>query len=278
MNRTVAAVLVLLCTACGSNEHHGVGIVKDARPDLRQVLLQHDDIPGLMPAMTMNFDVADPALLDGVAPGDQVRFTVQADGSHYRIVAIEPLQVSGDETHPQTDTAEGFDDVAPQDDPAPPFALTDQDGNSVSITSLRGTSVLLDFVYTRCPGPCPVLTSMHVALQKAIPEALQSSVRFVSISLDPSNDTPAAMRDYAVARGADLTGWSFLTGEPAQVDAVLESYGVGAVREASGQIQHIVVTFLIDGRGRIAKRYFGLDHDTKEYLHDLSRVTRESSG
>jgi protein SCO1/2 len=108
-----------------------------------------------------------------------------------------------------------------------------------------------------------------VQLQRQLPEALRRRVRFVSISLDPERDTPAALRAYALARGADFAGWSFLTGEPSRVASVLESYGVGTLREPNGEIEHVVVSFLIDAHGRIAKRYFGLDHPPDEYLRDL---------
>ena len=77
-----------------------------------------------------------------------------------------------------------------------------------------------------------------------------------------------------MARGADLSRWSFLTGEPQAVDSVLKSYGVGTVRDGDNEIQHVVVTFLIDGREQITKRYFGLDHDVNEYLRDLSMAVR----
>jgi protein SCO1/2 len=169
--------------------------------------------------------------------------------------------------------ADGF---APTRDPAPDFALTDQDGKPVTLASLHGRVVLLDFVYTSCPGPCPILTSKHVALQKALPEAERARVRLVSVSLDPARDTPEALRRYASARGADLAGWSFLTGPPPDVSAVVESYGVGTIAKPDGEIEHVVVTYLLDPDGRIAKRYFGLEHDTDELLRDVTSLAGTS--
>jgi len=133
--------------------------------------------------------------------------------------------------------------------------------------------VLLDFIWTRCPGPCPILTGLHVKLQQQLPPALRERTQFVSISLDPVRDTPAVLRDYAKTRGADLAGWSFLTGPPDEVDAVIKSYGVGSAKAPDGQIEHVVATFLIDGAGRIARRYIGLEgHDPAELLRDLERL------
>jgi protein SCO1/2 len=138
------------------------------------------------------------------------------------------------------------------------------------LDALRGSIVLLDFVYTECNGPCPVSTSARVQLQKSLPDDLRQQLHFVSISLDPLRDTPEKLRGYALERGADLANWSFLTGDPQDVDSVLRSYGVGVVREPEGDIQHVVVAFLIDPQGRITKRYFGLEHDTSEFIRDLS--------
>ena len=114
-----------------------------------------------------------------------------------------------------------------------------------------------------------MLTSAHVTLQRSLPPELRARTRFVSISLDPVRDTPMALRAYGLARGADLTGWSFLTGPPEAVAAVVKAYGVGTVRRPDGQIDHLVATFLIDGEGQIAQRFIGLEHEPEELLRAL---------
>jgi protein SCO1/2 len=97
-------------------------------------------------------------------------------------------------------------------------------------------------------------------------------VRFVSISLDPENDTPEALAKYARERGADLEGWSFLTGPKADVEEVVRRYGVGTLRAADGTIDHLVATFLVDGNGKIARRWLGLDHTLDEMRAEIARV------
>lgn len=269
MSRRVAALAAALLAACGPPLHEGTGVVQEVDANLRQVVIAHDAIEDLMPAMTMNFDVANVELLAGLAPGDRLRFRIASAEGRYRIVAIDEIEAGDGRAG---GTSGGLAAVAPEDDPAPGFALVDQDGRDVSLASLRGRWVLLDFVYTTCPGPCPILTGVHVDVQRGLPSALRERVRFVSISLDPTRDTPEKLRAYGAARGADLAGWSFLTGPETAVDAVLRSYGVGTVLEPDGELEHVVVTFLIDDEGRIRKRYFGLDHDVAEYLRDLARL------
>jgi len=248
--------------------YHARGVVEDVQPEIGQVLIAHEDIEGLMPAMTMNFDVPDKALLARLEHGQAIDFEVEFTGKAYRVT-----DATVRESGVATSGGGQLGAIKPVDDPAPAFRLTDQDGNPRALEDFRGQLVLLDFIFTRCPGPCPILTGLHVKLQRELSPELRARTRLVSISLDPLRDTPAVLREYAQKRGADLANWSFLTGEQGEVDAVLKSYGVGSVRTADGQIEHVVVTFLIDGNGQIVRRYLGLDgHDPKELLRDIARL------
>lgn len=240
------------------------GIVRGVDPESGQVLIAHQPIEGLMDAMTMSFAVADPAVLALLGEGQTVTFVVVFDGESYR---ADEIVVTGSTTGGSR--GPGFEGLADVGDPAPHFELTDQGGSPVSLASLRGGPVVLDFVYTSCPGPCPILTATHVALQRGLEPALRSRTRFVSISLDPSRDTPEALRAYARAHGADLRSWSFLTGPVDTVGDVVARYGVGSLPGEGGEIEHISVTFLIDSEGRIAHRYLGLDHEAGQLAADL---------
>lgn len=257
-----------LAAGCGPRVREGLGTVVGVDADRRQIVLAHEAIEDWMPAMTMSFDVAESVALAGLAPGARVRFHVEVDERTLRIVSLETLGPGAGDVA----SGGGLAAVVAEADPAPPFALLDQDGREVSLASLRGAVVLLDFVYTSCPGPCPILTSKHVEVQRALLEPARARVRFVSISLDPARDTPEALRSYAQARGADLGHWSFLTGAPDTVAAVLASYGVGTVAQPDGEIEHVVATFLIDAEGNIAKRYFGLEHPRDQLVRDLTML------
>jgi protein SCO1/2 len=255
----------------GPGVYDAHGVVESVNREYGQVVIHHDDIPGLMPEMTMSFDVPDPAVLAQLQPRQVVDFQLEFTGSAYRVIAATPRGDAAALGH----EGASFDGVVPRGDPAPPFRLVDQDGNPLALADLRGKAVLLDFVYTACPGPCPILTGLHVEVQRALDPALRDRVRLVSVSLDPRNDTPAKLREYARQRGADTANWSFLTGAAEDVDAVLRAYGVGSARQPDGTIAHLVVTFLIDGEGQIVQRFIGLDgHDPEQVRADLERVAR----
>jgi cytochrome oxidase Cu insertion factor (SCO1/SenC/PrrC family) len=85
------------------------------------------------------------------------------------------------------------------------------------------------------------------------------------------------MAEYGRARGADLERWTFVTGPEDQVAEVIFSYGVGSTRAEDGTIEHLVVTFLIDGRGRIVKRYMGLEHEPEALARDLEDLAADAA-
>ncbi len=100
----------------------------------------------------------------------------------------------------------------------PEFALATQDDKPYSRKNLQGDITIVDFMFTRCPFICPLLT----AKMKHMTERLQGTgVRFLSVSVDPERDTPAALREYASAYGADLTRWTFATGDWATVKSIV---------------------------------------------------------
>ncbi|MEE8558730.1 MAG: SCO family protein, partial [Myxococcota bacterium] len=160
------------------------------------------------------------------------------------------------------------------DEVAPPYQLIDEQGREFALSDLRGKAVVLDFIFTRCAGPCPILTSSHVTLQRSLPREVATRTHFVSISVDPEHDTPSDLRRYAKERGADLGSWSFLTGDATTVHDVLKRYYVGTT-PADGNLVHTVATYLITPNGHIASLYMGLEHDPAHLLQDLKQLLKD---
>jgi protein SCO1/2 len=267
--RGLALAAALGLFACGRDTFDASGVVRAVRAEERQVTIEHSAIAGLMPAMTMSFDVADAALLAGLAPGQFVEFTIVRRAGRFEIVALE---APGSGEADVVGASGGGDPLAGAGEPAPDFALLDQDARPLSLAALRGKVVLLDFVFTRCPGPCPILTGIHRDVRDGLSAADRSAVQLVSVTLDPEYDTPEVLRAYASARRIETDGWSFATGPAADVNAVAHAYGVGSVRAPSGEIEHTVATFLIDRDGRIARRYLGLSHEPAAIRADIERL------
>ncbi len=290
--RRVLTVAILggALAGCGpqTDNYDAAGTAKRIDAPARQITIAHDEIRGFMPAMTMNFDVAEGVPLTGIRAGDSVRFRLERSATRLRITRIERAEgassssalvargTSGGERGESGEGGEheaGEEDLAPlRTETAPEIRLLDQDGRAFTLSSLRGKAVLLDFIFTRCTGPCPILTSAHVRLQRRLGERLRGKMRFVSVSIDPEYDTPGRLRAYALAQGADLGSWSFLTGTAQEVARILEAYHVGRVRDSDGGLNHTVVTYLIDAEGRIRRPYLGLEVPPDQILADLSEA------
>ena len=258
------SALLLACGVSSSEVYEVTGLVEAVDADAAQVKIAHGDIPGFMPAMTMNFDVASPELLEGVAPGARVRFQLERSATNLLILGLEVT------AEPEA----GFRSAPPVPTPeiAPDFELVGHDGEAFALSGLRGRAVFMDFIFTTCPGPCPVLTASHVRLQRRLPPELAERTHFVSVSLDPETDTPERLRRYAGKHRADLSRWTFATGDPERVQAVLDAYGIGRVRTPDGQIDHLVISFLISPGGEIVGRYPGLQKSEPALIADLRRT------
>jgi len=274
--RAFAFVVVAAClSGCDRGEDGGPGryaahgIVEDIDLENGQILIDHEDVEGLMPAMTMNFVVADRELLESLAPGQVIDFEIHFTGRSYEVVEASVV----DEAR-EKDGWRKLGDGLVRTSAAPPFDLIDQSGRAVSLESLGDRVLLVDFIYTSCPGPCPVQTSIQVALQRRIPAPLRDDVHFVSISLDPEVDRPEIMQAYALARGADLSNWSFLTGPSAGVDEVIRAWGVGSIRKDDGTIDHTLVRFLVKD-GRVVERYWTSDRSDEQLFADFTSLANE---
>lgn len=158
--------------------------------------------------------------------------------------------------------------------PAPAFVLIDQSGQRVSLADLRGKVLALTFIYTTCRDTCPVLTAKMVAMQHRLGPDFGAKVRFVSITVEPEIDTPPVLAAYARAYGADLAGWSFLTGSAADVQEVVRRYGAFARRARPGEVDHLFLTSLIDTRGMLRVQYLGTRFSAEEMLSDLRSLVR----
>jgi protein SCO1/2 len=173
------------------------------------------------------------------------------------------------------EAAHGEEQRLPTIGAAPDFALTSQDGAEVTLASLRGKVVAVAFIYASCPDVCPMLTDKMARVQDALGADFGAEVAFLSITTDPEHDTPAVLKEYAEAFDANLAGWIFLTGEPAAVRDVAHRYGVAVVKAAGGQVDHTLLTTLIDRQGTMRVQYLGYRFDEEEFQRDLESLVNE---
>ena len=162
-----------------------------------------------------------------------------------------------------------------QADCLPDVMLLDQNGRNLSLASLKGKPALIDFVYTTCHGPCPMLTSKLALIAERLGPQLGSKVTLVSITLDPEHDHPAELSEYARSHGADKSGWLFLTGSPAQIEQVLAAYKLYRRREADGSVTHMVSAFLLGPDGRQVRIYNAIEVKPETVTADIETLLRQ---
>jgi protein SCO1 len=153
---------------------------------------------------------------------------------------------------------------------APAFSLIDQNERTITDQDLHGQVWVAAFIFTRCAGPCPMMTEKMALLQEKVPD---SNVRLVSFSLDPDYDTPAVLREYGEAFGADQRRWHFLTGDRPQILKVAADMRITAMvgYESEEDIIHADYFILIDPEGRIRGYYRGTEDE------ELARLAADAA-
>ena len=163
----------------------------------------------------------------------------------------------------------------------PPFRLIDQEGKPFGSEELRGQVWVGNFIFTGCNSICPELTRSMRKLQQRY-QAAGVPVRLVSFSVDPEDDTPQVLKDYARRHGADLSSWAFLTGpEPAIRSLIMDGFKthLGRRQARAGNlvdIAHAPYFVLVDGSAGI-RGYYGPDESgLDEVFHRSQHVLRAS--
>ncbi len=242
------------------------------------LLVQHDEIKGYMPAMTMEFKVSKGDL--AIAKEDQhvrAELVDRSDGFYLEKiwpddVATQRALDAAAKALAQDTSMRGKEAYREIGENLPEFTLLDQEGRAVPASRLRGKQIVLNFIFTRCPiaTMCPAATERMARLQKAAKEAGAKDFELVSISLDPEYDTPGVLKEYATLRGLDTSNWSFLTGPDAAVRHLLAQLGV--IREFEGAtIKHTLATVLINEQGRISYRVDGSMWQVEDFVRRLKK-------
>jgi len=159
--------------------------------------------------------------------------------------------------------------------PAPEFTLTKQDGKRLALKELRGKVLAITFIFASCTDTCPLLTAKMTGIQNRLGPAFGPQVFFLSVTVDPERDTPAVLKRYAEAHKANMAGWAFLTGSPAEIRDVARRYGIYYKKRARGDVDHTFLTSLVDQSGILRVQYMGVRFSPDEMLRDLQGLLRE---
>ncbi|MGH9868892.1 MAG: SCO family protein [Candidatus Polarisedimenticolia bacterium] len=169
----------------------------------------------------------------------------------------------------------------------PPFSLVDRTGETVTLDDLRGRWWVADFIFTRCAGICPLLSTRMSGLIQSIPHLERDDVRFVSFTVDPAHDTPDVLAHYASryrvpAGAADM--WMFLTGPRDVIQGLVhDGFRLTMLDNGPGappgeeEVTHSERFVLVDPAGRIRGYYHGTDEDSVRRLAEDLETLRKGS-
>jgi len=279
----LAGCVALALLSCGRStnsderaDHYDTrGVVRGFSPDRSTIEIQHENIPDFMPSMTMPFVTRDPKQIADLRTGDAISFRMAVTKKDFWIENVKNIRredVNVAEPKRTSPVSADRDARLTEGDKMPPFTLTNQNGERISLDTFHGNSLVLTFVFTRCPVPnfCPRMSNNFGELQETIKSSTGTlaNARLLSVTLDPAYDTPKILSDYAAFHHADSKIWSFATGDEKEIDSLTRAFSVYRQNEA-GTISHGLATALINKEGRIDKIWRGNAWTPAEIIKEI---------
>lgn len=298
---TFIAVAIAIAWGCSQPREHtapngdGAGKTRARYPlkgeiigielDRGRLIVKHEEIPGYMPAMTMEFIVS-PGDLANAKEGQHITAEmVSNEGGDLLLEKIWPAEAvatskvaAGTASLLQDTTIRGRSAYREVGESTPSFTLYDQTGTVVQSDRFRGRQVLVNFIFTRCPVAtmCPAAVTRFQQVQARAKKEGITNLELISISLDPTFDTPGVLKQYASARGIDTSNYSFLTGPEEAIRALLTQFGV--IAEFKGDlINHTLATILINEKGTIVWRADGSSWSVEEFVGKMNHGGKGAS-
>jgi protein SCO1 len=255
------------------------GKVVSTNPATGEATLNHEAIPGFMDAMTMPYKLKDPSILSELHPGDTITADVLVSQNPDADVLLDHIVVVA-QAKPDYKPMVFYHVPAPGD-AVPDFKLRNQDGRAIHLDQFRGKTLLLTFIYTRCPSPnfCPLVTRNFAVIdrQLAANPALYGKTHLLCVSFDPDHDTPERLRAYGAQYiGSDAKNafahWDFAVPTKPQLLEMAKYFDVGITPGPEDTITHTLSTTLIGPGGKVAQFYPGNEWTPDQVVADVKKL------
>lgn len=267
----------------GVKVYHLRGKVINTNAASGEVTVAHEAIPGFMDAMTMPYKLKDPNILSELHPGDEITADLEVPQSGDADPVLDHIVVIA-QAKPDYRPTVIYHVPAPGDQ-VPDFALRNQDGRAIHLDQFRGKTLLLTFIYTRCPLPnfCPLVTRNFAQInrQLASDPSLYAKTHLLCVSFDPEHDTPARLRAYGAAYiGSDAKSafahWDFAVPDKPELMQMAKFFDVGVTYGAGDTITHTLSTTLIGPHGKVAQFYPGNEWTPDQVLSDVKHLAMQT--
>jgi protein SCO1/2 len=259
--------------------YHLRGKVVSTDPARGEVTLDHEAIPGFMEAMTMPYKLKDPGILSELHPGDVITADVLVSPDPDADYLLDHIVVVA-QARPDYKPAVSYHVPAPGDQ-VPDFKLRNQDGRAIHFGQFRGKTLLITFIYTRCPSPdfCPRVTRNFAALEKqlAANPALYARTHLLSVSFDPEHDTPERLKAYGISYIGNYSKnafahWDFAVPEKLVLPEMARFFDLGMTENADSTITHTLSTTLVGPDGKVARFYPGNEWTVEQVFGDVKQL------
>lgn len=255
------------------------GVLLRVENEGRTLIIDHEEMPGYMGAMTMPFRVKDTAESKKAEPGDEITFTYKVAELESWVEDIKPTGVRKELAIPEPDPSLKKKRLK-LGEPFPDFKLLNENGDEVRLADYRGNVVALTFIFTRCPVPeyCPAMmrnfSSVEEAL-KADPGA-PSNFKLLTVSFDSDFDTPEVMKAYGKSFGQNSQNWNMLSSpRTEEVRSLGESVGLMFGKSDSEIYSHNLRTVVLDAQGRIRKIFTDETWEPEELVGEMKKAAAE---
>lgn len=156
--------------------------------------------------------------------------------------------------------------------PAPALVLTDQEGKKVDLGALKGNVTIVTGIYATCFHTCPLIMGQLKRSLDALSSADRDQVRVLAVTLNPEHDKQEVMQKTAARYQAKAPLYSFLHGEPTEVNAALDRLEIARTKNPmSGEIDHANLFILVDKKGQVAYR-LTLGERQEKWLTDALKL------
>lgn len=280
----IAVVLALIAAVAGCKsepaKHYALqGEVISVDAPRKLITVKHGEIPGLMPAMTMQYAVADAKQIESLQPGDEISADLVVSEEVGHLEKITLIRKGAGKPSPGTSQH-----IPEKGETVPDFALVNQDGKSMHLRDYQGKALLITFIYTRCPLPdfCPRMNENFRQIQSLLAEMPGSDAHasFLSISIDPEHDTSAVLKHYASiyktpAKDKRAFDWQFAVPAAKDLPEIARFFGL-VIQPENAQIVHSLSTTLVGPDGKVEQWYSGNDWTPSEAAQAIQSVLPRS--
>ncbi len=240
--------------------------------------IEHEEIPGFMPKMTMTFPIHADWVWEDLVPGVEIKADLVVDENAKDPYWLENLMIIAtnlkDLPPPPT-----RNDVAQIGKEVPDFQLTNQDGKKISLRDFRGKALAITFIYSRCPltDYCVKMSVNFSDLNnKLLNSEYRDKVRLLTISFDPAYDTPEKLKAYGIGymgKGSkpDFTVWQLAVGPEKEIRKIADFFGLRYEVDQNDKTQfnHSLRTAVITPDGKVKKVFTGNDWTVAQLEKEL---------